>query len=175
MIFTNGLWEEITSAVAASFRLTQGELDGLRNNPTARLLAAIPYLAGCDHPKRTAAASLGVFLMAGGPGCEGIFGHTPEDDADPFRRMFHAVQYSGGDQAVIERGNLLLALVQLKDHWNDREEDAAAGLYNPINSGAWQYESMYADLVSRITAIPCPEMDAIMPAGDETPGWWTGG
>ena len=174
MVFTNTLWEEILTAVAAAFRLTQGELDGLRNNPTAKLFAAIPFLAGCAHPKRTAAASLGVFLMARDHGCEGIFAHTPEDDAEPFRRMFHAVVYSGGDQAIIERGKLLLTLVQLKDHWNDRGEDAAAGVYNPINSGSWRYESMYADLVAGIRAIPCPEMDAVMPAGDETPGWWDG-
>ncbi len=168
-------WTDVTAAVAAAFRLTEDELASLRSIRTAKLFAAIPYIAGCDHPKRTATASLSAYMLALNPHCESICAHTPEDDSDPFRRMFHAVQYSGGTQTIIERGKRLLLLVQLKDHQNDRESDAAAGVYNPVNAGAWNFDKMYEDLIAKISAVSCPEMDAVMPVGEDTDGWWDGG
>jgi hypothetical protein len=51
--------------VAEAYSMGPAGRERLRSNATARLVAAIPYVAGCDEPERTALAHLGTFVLAG--------------------------------------------------------------------------------------------------------------
>ena len=59
----------------------------------------------------------------------------------------------------------------LEDHMNDADEDRINGKYNPVNTGAWNYEETVARLKDRIREVPCRGMDGIY-SPEEPPTYW---
>ena len=171
MVLSEAKWNEVTEQIGATFRLSDCELEKLRDNAVAKLVAAIPYNAECNHQDRTALAHLGIYMMAKDPACKEQFGHTAEDNTDLLRRLTTANAFDGGDQEIIDRGLNMLALIQLEDHYHDQDEDKDAQKYNPVLAGAWDYEATKTGLVEKITAVPCEEMDYTMRL-DQVRGWW---
>jgi hypothetical protein len=138
--FSDKIWKELAEKTASAYRMDEAEGAKLLGNRTARLIAAIPFAAGCDHPERTALAHLSTFVLASSESCRRIFDHDRSDDADPLARLAPIADFVGGDRAVIDRGMSLLAVIMTNGYEKDIEKDRKSGEYNPILAGAWKAE-----------------------------------
>lgn len=172
--FPPELWSGLAAQIAAAFRLTPEEASRLEANRTARLVAAIPFAAGCAHPERTALSHLATFLLAGSPSCARVFDHEPSDDADPLLRLAPIADFLGGDPAVIDRGMRLLALVMANGYRKDLEKDKTSGEYNPLLSMAWDYEATAGKLRAALEADAkaAAALDDVMSAEEAVRGFW---
>ena len=142
-------WPEIAESVGRSFRMEAEELAWLREKPVARLIAAIPFLAGCDQPARTAVAHLGTYILSIRE-TKPFFNADPTDDGDILARLRLIMNFRGGEAAVIDKGMALLARNMLDDYRQDIQIDAVLGKYNPVASGAFDYEVARTELNHRI-------------------------
>lgn len=168
--FTESTWLGLTDHVAREFGMSAERLEMLRAKDIARLIAAIPFLAGCENAAETAKANLRHYVMSCGVGRQ-IYAATPDNSSGVFGRLSPA-KYQGGDEAVILRGMSLIALNMLADYKRDVELDRSMGKYNPIGAGDWNYDEKYAELMSNVTAIECPEMDEIVEVHTIMNHWW---
>lgn len=167
--FPEETWREIASIIASTFSMDDTRARKLLSNATAKLIAAIPYLAGCREPMRSALAHLATFIVAGTPAAEKIFDHKAEDNYDVFARLATISHFEGGDPAIINRGMKHLAQMMIEGYKKDVGSDKAAGLYNPVADGSWNAEEKLASIASSTAAVPNAEMDSIVgPIGT----WW---
>jgi hypothetical protein len=157
--WTESNWSAITDLVAREFGLNERDLQALRSKEIARLIGAIPFLAGCDDPAALAIDNLRHYVMSCGIGKE-LYAATEENSADVFGRLDPA-RYQGGDEAIIRRGMSIVALNMLADYNRDVELDRSLGKYNPIGAGDWNYEEKLDELLANIRAVDCPDMDEI--------------
>lgn len=170
--FTTSQWINLSAALAETFRLTEPEAQRLFESKTARLIAALPYLAGCDQPDRTALTHLAVYVMAARGATRWTFDHNAEDDVDPFRRLASIGSFQGGDPIVLGRGMRLLVLQMVCGYARDMAKDTVTGEYNPLLAGSWDATAMIQGLVAEILDRPCAEMDGIMTVHDAQSYWW---
>jgi len=168
-------WERDLLNVAEAFAMDQSERTRFAAKPIARLIAALPYIAGCERPERTAIEHLGVYVLSVRCTRYAFFA-TPDDDRDILARLEPIMRFRGGRRSIIERGMALLALNMVADYSRDQGVDRVLGKYNPIAAGAWDADEMAGALRRRVAEIDCPEMDEIMSstAGDEgADDWWS--
>lgn len=163
-------WENIAGSVADAFRMNDREYEWLENKSLAKLIAAIPFLAGCEDPDRTAVTHLGAYILS--LRIKTLANAQPSDDADLFRRLEMIRNFTGGDAAIIEKGMSLIALNMIADYARDIEEDRLFGKYNPVDSGAFDYEAEKKRLEGVITAVECKEMDEIMNLDEAVETYW---
>ncbi len=168
--FADGQWESIVSVVSSSFGFSADESKKLSENKTAKLIAAIPFLAGCSQPMRTAVANLAVYHIARAEG-KSVFEHNALDDQDAYARLFSISNFQGGDEKIIKRGMALLALQSLRNHVKDSGTDGAKGKYNPVSEGKWDASAIETQLLTEIQNVESPEMDEILSSGD-VDGFW---
>lgn len=159
--FTTVVWSKLAEETAVSFRMTAEEATRFKEGNVAKLIAAIPFLAGCDQSERTALAHLSIYLIAS-RGSRFTFDHNAADNVSAFDRLHTIMNFSGGDEKVIERGMALLSLVMLEGYNIDRYKDSMDGNYNPLNDGSWDYDAMKTHLKSLIDSCPDSEMDALI-------------
>ncbi len=169
-MFDDRTWNTISQLVAEHLRLSIGELERLRANSTARLIAAIPYIAGCTNADRISVHHLATYLLA--QSASSIFDHREEDDRDVFARLERISHFPDGDKNVIHRGMSLLALIMIAGYERDVQTDRSQSVYNPIGSGSWDVEELRARLVRRIRSVPSPEMDYIIDLEHALRGDW---
>jgi hypothetical protein len=155
-------WETLCTCVAETFRFTDKERADFALNRTAKLIAALPFAAGCEEAERTALAHLAIYMteLRGG---RRVGDHTPEDNASPFARLRLLSSFKGGDQDVLDHGLNQLALVMLVGYERSQEEDRRRHQYNPLNAGAWDAAAMRRQLTDRIHAHPCESLDRVLP------------
>ena len=134
--------------------------DWLQQTKVARLIAELPYIAGCQNADRAAYAQVGTLLLASRN--SKVFGHRPTDTLRS--RLFTIRHFEGGDRQLIERGLHLPELGSLSDHVADMEYDQVVGKYNPLNTSEIVHETERDRLVALIESVPCPEMDTILSA-----------
>lgn len=169
--FPDETWGAVASDLAAAFRMDAAEAEALKGNRIAKLVAALPFLAGCDDAGRTAVAHLGTYLLSVRE-TKPWFCARPEDGASLFERLRLGANFKGGDEAIIRRGMSLLALNMISDYKRDLEEDAAAGKYNPLAAGDFVFEDAVEELEWAIAKVPCDEMDQIITAGEMPLSYW---
>jgi hypothetical protein len=169
--FTDETWKEIVSVLASCFSMDGPRASRLEGNTTAELIAAIPYLAGCREPERTALAHLATYILAGTDAGSKVFDHKSEDNYDILARLAMIAGFEGGDPAIINRGMKILAKIMIEGYKRDVATDLAEGQYNPIASGDWDADEKISSLTSAIATVASPEMDAIVSSGVRA-GWW---
>lgn len=169
--FPEETWKEIVAITASAFVMDSNRAGRLQANATARLIAAIPFLAGCREPKRTALAHLATFIVAGSDAGEAAFDHKAEDNYDTMARLATIAHFEGGDPATIDKGMKLLAAMMIEGYKKDVASDKAKGLYNPVGAGAWDPDRKLASLSEAANAVRDAEMDAI--AADSKASWWS--
>jgi hypothetical protein len=165
-------WNGIADSLADAFRMQPHERQWFQNKPIARLIAAIPMMAGCHDAERTAVAHLGTYLLSL-KSTKPYFNANAADDTDIFERLRLGMNFVGGDEAVIEKGMSMIALCMVIDYARDIQEDAKRGKYNPVDAGSFDYESIREDLEHRIEAVQCPEMEMILRDFDTQAGFWS--
>ena len=166
--FTN--WDYIAGSVANAFKMNEEEFQWLKNKRLAKLIAAIPFLAGCEDPERTAVVHLGTYILS--IRVKSVANCKPSDDEGIFKRLELMNNFIGGDKAVIEKGMSLIALNMIADYARDIEVDRMTGKYNPVDSGAFDYEAERERLESVITSVECREMDEILSLDDAVEQYW---
>lgn len=161
-LFPEAKWAEISERVADAFRMDAEELQWFSTGRIAKLIAAIPFLAGCEDAERTAVAHLGTYLLSTRE-TKSYFNARAEDKSSVLERLRLISSFKGGDGRIIEKGLSLLALNMVSDYKRDIEEDARLGKYNPIAAGAWDFEDTVVNLEYKIVSVICEEMDEIAP------------
>jgi len=163
-------WENIAASVADAFRMDKADYEWLRNKNLGKLIAAIPYLAGCEDPGRTAITHLGAYILS--TRIKTVANCQPTDDTNLLRRLEMINNFIGGDQDIIQKGMSLIALNMIADYARDIEEDRLFGKYNPVDSGAVDYETEKKNLESIIQSVECREMDEIMSMDETIQSFW---
>ena len=154
-------WDQIVDMIAGAFRFTKEETKRFRSREIPKLIAAIPFLAGCKDPKRTAISHLGTYILS--VRIKEEANARPSDDEYLHRRLELISNFIGGDQEIIQRGMNLIALCMLYDYKRDVEEDQQASKYNPISAGLLDFEKQEQKLIRKITSVQCDVMDDILP------------
>ena len=170
--FTSESWSVIMETLSGAFHFTEAEKARYAENKTVKLIAAIPFIAGCRQPMRTAVSHVAIYHIARKEGKE-IFLHEIEDDASIMDRLFEGSNFSGGDIEIIKRGMNLLALQMIRGYAKDWSDDIMNSKYNPLVQGHWDFKTEEAALMEEIKAVDCPEMDAVMSLND-VDGLWDG-
>ena len=52
--FSDDVWHRLSSQTAGVFSFSPERTEAMKKNRVLKLVAALPYLAGCDNPERTA-------------------------------------------------------------------------------------------------------------------------
>jgi hypothetical protein len=157
-------WKSRCREFTKVFKLTIKDEQRFFKSKTALFLYRLPFIAGCINPERTALAHLSLyiteaFLFTKTPHFISITNHTPEDDSNIFSRVRPLMNYNGGNSKAIAHGTALLALIMLCGYDKSRNKDSLKGVYNPLNSGAWNFAEKKEELLSIITDNFCTEVD----------------
>lgn len=165
-------WDYLVNEISKVFELSHKEKKDFESSSTAKLIAAIPFEAGCYEPERTAIAHLGLYVMEK-RGFQEYCSHQPIDDVNILHRLDFISIFEGGNPEIIEHGMYLLALIMLEGYNKSKREDALNKVYNPIASGRWDYESKKKEIMSVLKKVECPNLDSIImfPYLD-TAGYW---
>jgi len=136
---TSNSWSFLCIRLSAFFHLTESQAENLVKNPFAKLIYTLPFLAGCIDAEKTVLVHIVLYCS------EILFfessgNHTPSDDADIYHRLRFISQFEGGNDKVLKHGMALLALGMLGSYERSKESDLEQCIYNPLNSGAWNYD-----------------------------------
>ena len=171
--FDDQLWDELSGKTAKAFRMLPWTAAKLKNNRTARLIAALPFIAGCEHPERTALAHLATFVLASSESCKRVFDHDESDNVTPTARLAPIADFQGGDKTVIEEGMARLAMIMANGYKKDLEKDKKSGEYNPILAGAWKHEEMSASFMTRRQTKGREVLDTEMSTDEVLRAFWS--
>lgn len=161
-------WDSITAELFEIFRMTTAEKERFYNSNTAKIIATIPFAAKCREPERTAFAHLVIYISEI-RGIQDAFAHTPSDDEDLYNRLAFISTFEGGNTAIIQHGIDMLALIMINGYFYSKKHDLKYGIYNPFNSGAWNYSKIKSELIKKIESIKCPALDVLF---DFNNGCW---
>lgn len=170
--FSTATWCRISGLIALTFRFPGEEHVRFLNSKTARLIAAIPHLAGCGQPQRTALAHLATYVLSCKEGTRLVFDHCPEDDRTVSSRLAAIGHFEGGDANITARGMKLLAIQMICGYGRDLATDAVTHDYNPLLSLAWDGIELVESLAADIAAVECPGMDQIMSVAEAKRERW---
>lgn len=151
-------WDYLATETAKVFNLSKKEADILYSSNTAKIIAKIPFAAGCKEPNRTAIAHLCIY-EAEIRGFQKYYAHLPSDDDDIFNRLAFISNFNGGNQAIIEHGMYILAYIMVEGYKRSKEKDLKDGIYNPISNGKWDYKKLKNKLLRKINELDCPDLD----------------
>ena len=155
------LWDYFVSEISDVFRLSDKEKKDLFESNTAKIIATIPFEAGCLDPERTAISHLCLY-MAEKQGFEKYCAHSFEDDKDIFHRLECISNYKGGDEKIIHHGKCLLALIMLEGYKRSAKKDQEYNIYNPIVSGIWNYRIIKNQLLFELSKIAVNNLDNLL-------------
>ncbi len=169
---TEEKWSYLVGRAGAVLNYGIEEKEWLKAGKMARLVAAVPFLAGCDKAEETAFSHLMIYLISLDESAKDIFFHRPFDDKDIYMRLFPVSNFLAGDAEVIRCCLDLMALTMLAGYKRDAEEDEKLGKYNPLNAGKWDYDREAKKLVEKIQRSSRPEIAEIYSLDDALKGYW---
>jgi len=169
---TNEQWDKISSRVRAVLNYGITKTAWLQKSRMARLVASVPFLAGCEKAEETSFTNLTIYLMSLDESVRDIYFHKPDDDEDIYRRLFPISHFVGGDIRIIQCCLDLMALSMVSNYQKDVESDTALGKYNPVAEGKWNFQAISGKLVEAIKQTITPEISAIFSVDDALPGLW---
>ena len=155
-------WTDLLDRITDIFKMEEARRSTLNSNPVFRLVGALPFLAGCDEPKRTALSHMAIFLLASSDAAKDIYAHNFRDSSVLQRRLEPISHFSGGNPRIIERGMHLLTLAMLSDHLYDAESDKSLNKLNPVAAGHWDADEIMDRIRRELEVNACPEMDEIL-------------
>ena len=154
-------WNYFVKEMKKVFRFTYKETKWFKNCKTAKLIATIPFAAGCDAPERTAILHLCIYI-AEIRGFQKYYAHLPNDDLNIFKRLDAISTFEGGDKDIIEHGMYLLARIMIEGYHKSEEADKKNNVYNPFVSGAWNYEEKRETIADILNKNPNSIMDDLI-------------
>ncbi|HAK47590.1 MAG TPA: hypothetical protein DCO79_16920 [Spirochaeta sp.] len=169
---TNKEWDKISSRVRAVYNFGVEKSEWFKVCKMARLIAAVPFLAGCDKPEESSFTHLAVYIMSIDDSTKDIYFHKAEDDADVYSRLQPISNFNGGNRKVIQCCMDLIALNMVTNYEKDAEEDKAIGKYNPVEAGAWNYGAVSEKLIEDIKSNITSEISEVYTVDDALRGLW---
>ena len=163
-------WDSLAEVISRAFRFTPEEEDRFRNKNIAKLIAAIPFLADCEDPKRTSISHLGTYVLS--IRAKEYANAKPSDNISVMRRLELLSNFIGGDKKIIKRGMNLIAICMLSDYVRDLGVDALTGKYNPVSSGGVDAELEIERLTEEVRAVECGDMDRVVSVIEARRGFW---
>ncbi|MEE3312726.1 MAG: hypothetical protein VZR56_01065 [Treponema sp.] len=94
-------WDYFVEEAKSVFNLSDSDTDRLYGNKTARIIASIPFAAGCKDAERTAILHLCAYI-AEIRGFQKFCAHLPSDDKSLYERLNMISHFKDGDREVIE-------------------------------------------------------------------------
>lgn len=173
MDFSLTQWHDLTERISFIFDIDKEKLLIMRSNKVMKLVASLPFIAGCRNPHRIALSHLSIYMLASVEGGKDIFQHNFTDNDSLFSRLERISHFDGGDQLIIKRGMNMIAFAMLEDHQNDKSDDATMRKYNPLNSDAWDYKKEAEKLRREIHSVECPKLDEILNIDTSPLGYWS--
>ena len=161
-------WSYLLTEISKVFSLNSKEIEIVSNSTTAKIIATIPFESNCKEPERTAIAHLCLYI-AELKGFQKYCSHNKEDDADIYNRLAFISTFEGGNYQIIEHGMAILALIMIEGYKKSKQKDEKAGVYNPLVSGTWNYQSIKNSLLLKINKISVPNLDILLNA--DVGGW----
>ena len=169
---TEEQWENILARAAAVLNFGMKKKEQIKNSKLAKLIAATPYLAGCNKALETSFSHLLIFLMSLDESAKDIYFHKPEDDSDIYSRLFPISSFLGGNKELIQCCVDLSALCMLANYKKDMDNDKTIGKYNPVSEGVWDYNFLYTKLNNNIDKLITSEILKIYTKDDALQGFW---
>ena len=148
-------WDYFVSEIQTIYRLTDEETDKFSNSTTAKIIAAIPFVAGCYRPEVTAIAHLSLYMNEL-IGFQKYCACTPIDSIDVFERLEPISHFRGGNKKIIEYGMYTLAYIMIEGYHKSMRRDAENGIYNPFVSGDWNYKTLRNKIYNLVFDDPNP-------------------
>ncbi len=164
-------WENLANKVCKSFSFTDEESDSFLSNKAAKLIGCLPNIAETKTPERDGCTNLAVYIMSIRE-TKQFYCHQECDDMDVFARLQDIMNFNGGDQDVLQKGMTLLALMMVNDYKRDIDEDAAAGKYNPLHAGSWDFKKLRKELLDEYEKIDSYEIDSIVSLSESATLIW---
>ena len=169
---TNEQWEQISSRVRAVLNYGIAQKEWLQSSKMARLIASVPFLAGCAKPTETSFCHLTIYLLSLDESARDLFFHKPEDDKDIYSRLIPISNYAGGDRNIIQCCTDLMVLCMISNYDKNVETDRAIGKYNPVNEAGWDYQTLSQKLIQSINKTITPEISRIYTIEEALKGYW---
>ncbi|MBI9106385.1 MAG: hypothetical protein JEZ04_06520 [Spirochaetales bacterium] len=169
---TKEQWVKVSSRVRTVFNFGIKQTEWLENCKMARLIAAVPYLSGCDKAEETSYTHLSVYIMSIDDSAKEIYFHKPEDDEDLYSRLLPISNFKGGDEKVIQCCMNLIALNMISNYNNGADEDLAIGKYNPVAEGKWSYPELSEKIIKNIEENISSKISALYVTEDALKGLW---
>lgn len=142
-------WDYFVSEIKTIYRLTDEETANFAESTTAKIIAAIPFVAKCYRPEVTAISHLSLYMNEL-KGFQKYYACNPLDDIDLFERLEPISHFRGGDKKIIECGMYTLAYIMIEGYHKSEKFDKENGNYNPFVSGQWNYRSLNNKLKQKI-------------------------
>lgn len=171
--FSNGnlsFWEDFVNEITNIFSLNVNESEKLRNSVTAKIIATIPFAAECKEPERTAIAHLCLYMVEL-RGFKKYCSHQPSDDNDIYNRLAFISTFESGKEEIIRHGLDMLALIMIEGYKRSKKTDIVNNVYNPLNSGAWDYNKLKTNILNRLKKISVPMLDELFYGDYNEPAW----
>lgn len=153
-------WNYLVEEISKVFRFSEDERNHFTNSYTAKIIATIPFEAGCKEPERTAIAHLCIYI-AEIRGFQKYYAHLPSDDNDIFNRLARISTFEGGNKNIINHGMNILALIMIEGYKKSMDKNRINNVYNPLVSRKWNYQSIKNKLIWEINKIEVPNLDWI--------------
>ncbi len=132
-------WDYFVSEIKTIYRLTDEEAADFAESKTAKIIASIPFVAGCFRPEVTAISHLSLYMNEK-KGFQRFCSCTSLDNIDLFERLEPISHFRGGDKKIIQYGMDTLAFIMIEGYHKSEKHDAENGNYNPFVSGDWNYK-----------------------------------
>ena len=162
-------WSEYVDTLAGALKFGAKEKESLKKNSLAKFITGIPVRAGCRNMDRKALANLSIYVLST-LGGKKFTAPNKEDDIDILERIERFGSFPDGDKDVIKRDMAQLGLAMLEDYKRDMEADEKQSKYNPLASGAFDYETEKKKLQAIVDSISKDTGARII--SDEGPEWW---
>ncbi len=134
----------------------------VRQNPVARLIGWLPFLANTDQPQRDSITNMTIYLLSGYGSSRDIFFLSESRNDVLFDCLATLLNFTNGDEKILHRGLSLICIVLLNEYEKNRDEDRSKGKYNPLNAGVWNFDELMRELEAGVKAVPCRKMDRIL-------------
>jgi len=167
----NIYWEDLAFKICKSFSFTEEESCNFLSNKVAKLIGCLPKIAETKTPERDGCSNLAVYIMSIRD-TKQIYNHQAHDDTDVFARLQDIMNFNGGAQDILQKGMTLLALMMVNDYKRDVDSDILDGKYNPVASGAWDFNLIRAQLIAEYEKNDIQEIDNILLLSETAVLFW---
>jgi len=167
----NIYWEDLAFKICKSFSFTEEESCNFLSNKVAKLIGCLPKIAETKTPERDGCSNLAVYIMSIRD-TKQIYNHQAHDDTDVFARLQDIMNFNGGAQGILQKGMTLLALMMVNDYKRDVDSDILDGKYNPVASGAWDFNLIRAQLIAEYEKNDIQEIDNILLLSETAVLFW---